>query len=151
MKALFSQNSYSDHIVNRCIDKKLSTWSSENTVGRKKFLVYIRHFGDVSYRFEGQICKAIDLCHSTVDSRVIFEPHHMLPKVQMDVIPTIILSNIVYEFVCECDAHYVGRTSQRLIDRMRRNEPQAIRKGTDIMTQCANRPRPNRPIPSHSN
>ena len=37
----------------------------------------------------------------------------------------------MYEFTCECDARYVGRTSQRLVDRMRQHISLAIRKGTD--------------------
>ena len=101
LKDLFRQNGYSEQVVNRCIDKKLSTWSSEKVIGSIKCPMYIRlpYIGDVSYRFEGQIRKAIDRCHSTIDSRVIFEPHRMLPKVQKNVIPAIYLSNVVYEFV----------------------------------------------------
>ena len=55
----------------------------------------------------------------------------MLPKVQKDVIPATNLSNAVHEFVSECDARYVGRTSQRLLDRMRQHLPLPIRKGTN--------------------
>ena len=40
LKDLFIQNDYPDHVVNRCIDKKLSTWSSENVFGPKNFPVY---------------------------------------------------------------------------------------------------------------
>ena len=40
--------------------------------------VRLPYIGDVSYRFEGKICKAIDRCHSTMDSRVIFESHRRL-------------------------------------------------------------------------
>ena len=143
LKDLFRQNGYPDHVANRCIDKKLSTWSSEKVFGPKNCPVYIRlpYIGDVSYKFEGQIRKAIDRCHSTVDFRAIFEPHRMLPKVQKDVVPAINLSNIVYEFTFECDAHYVGRTSQRLVDRMRQHIPLAIRKGTD---RCNDRCQPKR-------
>ena len=75
--------------------------------------------------------EAINRCHSTVDSRVIFKSHRMLPKVQKDVIPDITLSNILYEFTCECDARFVSRTSERLVDRIRQQGPLAIRKGTD--------------------
>ena len=93
--------------------------------------MYIRlpYLGDVSYWFQGEIRTAIDCCHSTVDSRVMFESHRMLPKVQKDVIPAINLTNVMYDFVCECDARYVGRTSQRLVDRMRQHITLAIRKG----------------------
>ena len=53
-------------------------------------------------------------------------------------------------FACECDARYVGRTSQRLVDRMRQQIPLTIRKGTDRCNGCcqpklkckANQPKP---------
>ena len=110
LRDLFRQNGYPDHVVNRCIDKKLSTWPSEKVFGPKKYPVCIRlpYIGDVSFRFEGQIGKAIDRCHSTDDSTIIFESHRTLPKVQKDVIPAIHLSNVVYECACECDARFVG-------------------------------------------
>ena len=74
-------------------------------------------------------------------NKVIFESHRGLPNVQKDVIPAINLINVAYEFTCECDAHYVGRTSQRLIDRMRQHVLLAIRKGTD---GCNSRIQPKR-------
>ena len=36
LKDLFRQNGYPNHVVNRCVDKKLSTWSSEKVFGPKK-------------------------------------------------------------------------------------------------------------------
>ena len=119
------------------------TWSSEKVFGPKKCPVYTKlpYVGDASFRFEVQILEAIDRCHSTVDSRVIFESHRMLPEVQKDVKTAINLSNVVYEFACECDARYVGRTSQRLVDRMRQHIPLAIRKCTD---RCSGRCEPKR-------
>ena len=62
---------------------------------------------------------------------VLVKSHHMVPKVQKDAIPAINLSNLVYEFTCVCDARYVGKTSQRLVDSKRQHVPVEIRKGTD--------------------
>ena len=36
-------------------------------------------------------------------------------------------SNVIYEYKCECDARYVGRTSQRLSDRIKQHVPHSIR------------------------
>ena len=151
LKELFRQNGYPDHVVNRCVDKKFSTWSSEKVIGPKKCPVYIRlpFIGDVT-GLKVKFVKPLIGCHSTVDSRVIFESHRMLPKVQKDVIPAINLSFVAYEFTSECDARYVGRTSQRLVDRIRQNVPLAIRKDTHRCNGCcqskqkckANQPKP---------
>ena len=35
-------------------------------------------------------------------------------------------SNVIYQFVCHCDSRYVGRTSQRLEERIKRHVPRSI-------------------------
>ena len=37
---------------------------------------------------------------------------------------------VVYEFSCRCEARYVGRTTQRLEDRIKQHVPTSIRKKT---------------------
>ena len=44
-------------------------------------------------------------------------------------LPASLLSNVVYNFSCHCDSRYVGRTSQRLQDRIRQHVPKFIRTG----------------------
>ena len=51
----------------------------------------------------------------------------MLPTVRKDVVPTKQQSMVVYQYVCRCDCRYVGRTSQRLQDRIKQHIPKAIR------------------------
>ena len=58
----------------------------------------------------------------------------------MNLYPAISLSDVVYEFTCECDARCEGRTSRRL-DGMREHVPLAITKGTD---RCNGRCQPKR-------
>ena len=38
-------------------------------------------------------------------------------------------SNVIYQFSCYCDNRYVGRTSQRLQDRIKQHVPKSIRSG----------------------
>ena len=35
-------------------------------------------------------------------------------------------SNVIYQFVCHCDSRYVGRTSQRLEERIKQHAPRSI-------------------------
>ena len=51
----------------------------------------------------------------------------MFPTVRKDVISTKQQSMVVYQYVCRCDCRYVGRTSQRLQDRIKQHIPKAIR------------------------
>ena len=54
----------------------------------------------------------------------------MLPTVHKNVVPTKQQSMVVYQYVCRCDCQYVGRTFQRLQDRIKQHLPKAIRNQT---------------------
>ena len=41
--------------------------------------------------------------------------------------PALQKSNVIYQFSCHCDSRYVGRTSQRLQDRIKQHVPKSIR------------------------
>lgn len=47
----------------------------------------------------------------------------MLPATKKDRVPTTQQSNVVYQFSYYCDSSYVGRTSQRLQDRIKQHVP----------------------------
>ena len=51
----------------------------------------------------------------------------MLPSAKKDSVPTTQKSCVVYEFSCRCEARYVGRTTQRLADRIKQHVPTSIR------------------------
>ena len=54
----------------------------------------------------------------------------MLLTVHKDVVSAKQQSMVVYQYVCRCDCRYVGRTFQRLQDRMKQHIPNAIRNQT---------------------
>ena len=45
-----------------------------------------------------------------------------------DDLPTTQKSSVIYEYKCHCDSRYVGRTSQRLQDRIKQHVPQSLRQ-----------------------
>ena len=51
----------------------------------------------------------------------------MLPSAKNDSVPTTQKSCVVYEFSCRREARYVGRTMQRLADRIKQHVPTSIR------------------------
>ena len=60
----------------------------------------------------------------------------MLPSAKKDSVPTTQKSCVVYEFSCRCEARYVGRTTQRLADRIKQHVPTSIRKkGSTVREQ----------------
>ena len=53
--------------------------------------------------------------------------NELLPATNEDVLPALQKSNVIYQFSCHCDSRYVGRTSQRLQDRIKQHVPKSIR------------------------
>ena len=50
----------------------------------------------------------------------------MILAAQKDVLPASLQINIVYQFLCHGDSGYVGRTSQRLQQRIKQHAPETI-------------------------
>ena len=59
--------------------------------------------------------------------QLLFFIREMLPTVRKDVVPIKQQSMVVYQYVYRCDCQYVGRTSQKLQDRIKQHVPKAIR------------------------
>ena len=55
-----------------------------------------------------------------------FSTGRVLPIIYKDVLPIFQQCNLVYEYVCHCDSRWLGRTSQRLQDRIRQHVPKSI-------------------------
>ena len=65
-------------------------------------------------------------CFFSVEPRVIFNTRQLLPAIKKDVLPSHHHSNVIYQFLCHCDSRYVGRTSQRLEERIKQHVPKSI-------------------------
>ena len=59
--------------------------------------------------------------------RVVCSTNELLSATNKDVLPAIQKANVIYRFSCLCDSRYVGRTFQRLPDRIKQHVPQFIR------------------------
>ena len=97
--------------------------------GPEKCPVYLRPpwLGSVSIRFEKQVQSAVKQCFSAVEPRVVYSSNELPSATNKDVLPALQKSNVIYKFSCHCDSRYVGRTSQRLQDRIKQHVPKSIR------------------------
>ena len=77
-------------------------------------------------KFEKQITSAVKRCFFSVEPRVIFNTRQLLRATKKDVLPSHHHSNVIYQFVCHYDSRYVGRTSQRLEERIKQHVPRSI-------------------------
>ena len=59
---------------------------------------------------------------------MVYNTRGILPSAKKDSVPTTQKSCVVYELLCRCEARFVGRTTQRLADRIKQHVPTRIRK-----------------------
>ena len=111
------------------LKEKLANISSEKQFGPKECPVYLKlpWIGNVSSKVENQINKAITSCFYAVKPHAVYNTRVMLPSAKKDSVPATQKSSVVYEFSCQCEARYVGRTTQRLADRIKQHVPTSIR------------------------
>ena len=142
IKKILLDNGYPEDIVLKHISKKIAQFSAAKPFGPEKCPVYLRApwIGSASQQLEHQVKSAVQNCFGAVSPRLIFSSQSMLPVAKKDVLPANQRSMVIYEYVCHCDSRYVGRTTQRLQERIKQHVPKAIRQKTSQPT----RTQPNR-------
>ena len=76
--------------------------------------------------FEKQVKSVVKQCFSAVEPRVVYSTSKLLSATNKDVLPALQKSNVIKQFSFHCDSQYVGRTSQRLQDRIKQHVPKSI-------------------------
>ena len=104
--------------------------SSPLRFGPEKCPVYLRvpWIGKPSTNLEKEVKIAVESCYGSISTHLVFTSKHMLPVARKDVLPAIQKSFVIYEYKCHCDSWYVGRTSQRLQDRIKQHVLQLLRQ-----------------------
>ena len=122
---IFLENGYPEDVISVYIKEKIGNFSADIKFGPQKCPVYLKlpWIGNSSLRFES-------LRFFAVNPRVVYSTKKALPSIQKDCVPATQKSSVVYEFTCQCDSGYVGRTTQRLEDRIKQHVPSNIRNKT---------------------
>ena len=129
ISSILQNNGYPESIIQSIISKKIALFNRKPKEGPQKCPVYLKlpWIGKISLNFEKQTKIAINRCYQAVEPRIIFTTRKILPAIHKDVLPSLQQSMVVYQYVCRCDCRYVGRTSQRLQDRINQHIPRCIR------------------------
>ena len=129
IRSILCSNGYPENVINSRIKRKIEEFKLPPKEGPEKCPAYLKlpWIGNISTKFENQCKTAVSSCFGAVKLRVVFFTRKMFPTVRKDVVPTKQRSMVVYQYVCRCDCRYVGRTSQRLQDRIKQHIPKAIR------------------------
>ena len=127
IRSILLENGYLKHAINSAFKRKLLKLNSNpvRTVEKCPVYLHIPWIGNVSMKFEKQITSAVKRCFFSVEPGVVFNTRQLLPAIKKDVLPSHHHSNVIYQFVCHCDSRYVGRTSQRLEERILLPRPTA--------------------------
>ena len=128
IRSILINNGYPEAVINAVITKKINQFHRPTQLGPKKCPVYVHlpWLGNVSMRYEMQIKTAVKRCYFAVEPCIVYTTRQLLPLTKKDVLPAFHQSNIVYQFLCHCDSRYVGRTSQRLQQKIKQHAPKTI-------------------------
>ena len=128
IRSTLINNGYSEAVINTVMTKKMNQFCRPTQFGPKKCPVYLHlpWLGNVSLRYEMQIKTAVTRCYFAVEPCIVYTTRQLLPAAKKDVLPAFHQSNIVYQFLCHCDSRYMGRTSQRLQQRIKQHVPKTI-------------------------
>ena len=115
-------------LINTFITKTINQFHRPTQLGPKKCPVclHLPWLGNVSMRYEMQIKTAVKCCYFAVEPCIVYTTRQLLPVAKKDVLSAFYQSNVVYQFLCHCDSRYVGRTSQRLQQRIKQHVPKTI-------------------------
>ena len=125
IKFILLTNGYPEHVIKSFMAMKMKQFHALPEFGPEKCPVYLRlpWLGSVSTRFEKQVKSAVKQCFTAVEPRVVHSTNELFSATNKDVLPALQKSNVIYQFSCHCDSRYVGRTSQRLLDRIKQHVP----------------------------
>ena len=96
--------------------------------GPEKCPVYLKlqWIGNISTKFEKHCKTAVSSCFGPVKFRVVFSTRKILPTVRKDIVLTKQQNMVVYQYVCRCECRHVGRTFQRLQNKIKQHITKAI-------------------------
>ena len=123
-------NGYPKNVINAQITKTISQFSTLKRFDPEKCPVYLRvpWIGKPFTNLKKDVKTAVESCYGSVSTRLVMTSKRMLPVPRKDVLPTTQKSSVIYEYKCHCDSWYVGRTSQRLQDRIKQHVSQWFRQ-----------------------
>ena len=151
IKNILLDYGYPEDIELKHISKKIAQFSTAKPFGPEKCPVNLKApcIGSASQQFEHQIKSAVQNCYKAVSLRLIFSSQCMLSAAKKDAQSANQRSMVIYKYVCHWDSRYVGRTTQRLQERIEQHVAKAIRqRATLTHEQGSHRSQPTRTQPN---
>ena len=146
LKAILQGNGYPLPIIERVIYQVLNPKAPVHTVGLKPVFIRLPWLGAHSSSFKSRIRhvtrRAVPWCNPIC----CFTSRNMFNTSNKDVLPIANLSNVIYLFDCGCGHSYIGRTTQRLGERVKQHVPAGLTHSTTPKeSMVTTRKKPGRP------
>ena len=130
IKDILLDNGFPESLIVNTIKRVLQSTPKEPEIGPELHTIAIKlpFLGKRSYALEKALKKNIQECYNSAVARVIFASPNNFSPASKDPIPLTKKSMVVYHFQCHCGNDYVGKTSRRLIERIKEHVPPCARK-----------------------
>ena len=129
----FRKNGYPSQLVERIIRRTIESKKNAPVLAPgleepKEHFVHIRlpWIGSRSTEFRRDIQQTVRRSFQFVTPRVIFTTSRAFSGKAKDVLPAMSKSSVVYEFRCSCGLAYIGKTIQRLSERIKQHVPNKL-------------------------
>ena len=131
LKSIFADNGYPSLVVDRVIRQALEQRSGDSKGNAEKLTspsvtICLPWIGHSSTTLGKEIRQVITKGYPKVTPRTIFTTNKAFSGRAKDVLPMLSESNVVYEFTCCCGQTYIGKTTQRLIERAKQYLPSKL-------------------------
>ena len=132
LKEIFLKNGYPSQLVERLIKRTIERGKGPPVVTEAaqvdEHFVHIRlpWIGQRSTDFRRDLHHAVQRGFPSAVLRVIFTTARAFSGKAKDVLPDTSKSSIIYEYRCRCERAYIGKTVQRLSERIRQHIPNKL-------------------------
>ena len=139
IRRILLDNGYPEYIVDAEVRRGAEKFDNARTYGPKLCPVYLKlpWIGEKSVMFERQIRRYLKACFNAATLRVCYATTPLMKFSLKAPTPTLSRSRVIYKFQCLCGKRYVGRTEQRLADRVKQHVPSMIRNNNSVRERPA--------------
>ena len=127
--SILPENGYPEDIIDFNMQKRVDL--SGKRQGPRLVPVYLTlsWIGDKSMQFQRQLERSTRACFGPMSLPVLYSSTSLSKSSLKNTLSAPLPNNLVYEIECLCEKKYIGKTDERLKDRIEQHVPSAIRKG----------------------
>ena len=127
LRSIFMNNGFPIKIINKYIQQAMTPMTKDTQEGTPRRVTFkLPYIGNVSRGFSSRICETVKKAYPTTEPTVCFTTTHAFRKTPKEALPAVTKSYVMYQYTCSCAETYVGKTTQRLSERIKQHIPPNI-------------------------